>query len=173
MISIDDADLSYRQIVIEQDQDSLKIRVDSSSLTRFDLISLLFLLLLLSSSEALPIVQTYSGKISSDQRSIIVFVFVRLGRILPPPRYPSVYPMQASYANGAQVQINDRHQVKLPSLQEEQYRRERQRRMMIEKLFHLFDEDGNGQLTNDELYSMALRSNIFPKIHSYLKQSTI
>ena len=30
---------------------------------------------------------------------------------------------------------------------------------------------GNGQLTKDELYSMALRSNMFPKFHHYLKQT--
>jgi len=57
---------------------------------------------------------------------------------------------------------------------------------MIDKIVLLFDEDGllllffklilfrylgNGQLTKDELYSMALRSNMFPKFHYYLKQT--
>ena len=29
---------------------------------------------------------------------------------------------------------------------------------------------GNGQLQKDELYSMALRSKMFPKFHHYLKK---
>ena len=32
---------------------------------------------------------------------------------------------------------------------------------------------GDGQLTKDELYSMALRSNIFPKFHHYLRQTPL
>lgn len=78
------------------------------------------------------------------------------------------------------------------NLMNQQLQRERQRRAMIDRMLALFDEDGeneiwiliqsslfslfalgNGQLTKDELYSMALRSNMFPKFHYYLKQTPI
>lgn len=149
---IDDEEQSYRQIVFEiTDQDSLKIRrVDYSFTHRFDLLTLLFLLLLISSTDAMPL------------------------RVQSPLIYrANTNPIQTSYySNAGQVQIINPNRMMYPSMQDEQYRRERQRRMMVEKLFRLFDEDGNGQLTNDEFYSMALRSNIFPKIHSYFRQNT-
>jgi hypothetical protein len=102
-----------------------------------------------------------------------------------------------SYSNGAMVQIHDQtNQQQQPTsiIQNSntqqltlQLRRERQRRSMIDRMVILFDDDGllnsvflikisffisigNGQLTKDELYSMALRSNMFPKFHYYLKQ---
>ena len=147
---IEDEEQSYRQIVFESDQNSLKIRrVDYSFNHRFDLLTFLFLLLLISSTDAMPL------RVQS-----------------PPLIYRSnVNSFQTSYSNAGQVQIINPHRMIYPSMQDEQYRRERQRRMMVDKLFRLFDEDGNGQLTNDEFYSMALRSNIFPKLHSYFKQN--
>lgn len=147
---IDDEEQSYRQIVFESDQNSLKIRrVDYSFNHRFDLLTFLFLLLLIASTDAMPL------RVQS-----------------PPLIYRSnVNSFQTSYSNAGQVQIINPHRMIYPSMQDEQYRRERQRRMMVDKLFRLFDEDGNGQLTNDEFYSMALRSNIFPKLHSYFKQN--
>ncbi len=105
-----------------------------------------------------------------------------------------------SYSNGASVQIYDQTNfnnqqqssaiVQNPNPQQLtlQIRRERQRRAIIDKIVLIFDEDGlffcflfqliffysigNGQLTKDELYSMALRSNMFPKFHYYLKQTS-
>jgi hypothetical protein len=49
-------------------------------------------------------------------------------------------------------------------------KRERYRRQMIDWMFLSFDEDSNGQLSKDELYSLSLRLNIFPKIHYFLKK---
>ena len=105
-----------------------------------------------------------------------------------------------SYSNGAQVQISNlvyrpqQQQQPISSamnnnVMNQQLQREQQRRAMIDKMLALFDDDGennlwssiefssfslgNGQLTKDELYSMALRSNMFPKLHYYLKQTPI
>lgn len=111
---------------------------------------------------------------------------------LPPQSYrvyrrmPNPIP---SYSNGAVVQNYDQQQPPQAIIQDQQIRRERQRRAMVEKIVTIFDEDGefirfvllpstcfhlgNGQLTKDELYSMALRSNMFPKFHYYLKQTSI
>ncbi|CAF4581227.1 unnamed protein product [Rotaria sp. Silwood1] len=93
-----------------------------------------------------------------------------------------------SYSNGAVVNIYDQtnfinqhqqHQQQ-PSMivrnsNEQQaplqLKRERQRRAMIDRIVSIFDEDGDGQLEKDELYSLALRSNMFPKFHQYLKQT--
>lgn len=95
-------------------------------------------------------------------------------------RLPNPVP---SYPNNAIVQIYDQTNynqqqpssmiVQNPNQQQItlQLKRERQRRTMIDKIILLFDENGDGQLTKDELYSMALRSNMFPKFHHYLKQT--
>ncbi|CAF1366054.1 unnamed protein product, partial [Adineta ricciae] len=81
------------------------------------------------------------------------------------------------YSNAVAVQVQQPPTVVLQTPNQQQFtlqiRRERQRRAMIDRMVTLFDDDGNGQLTKDELYSMALRSNIFPKIHYYLKQTPI
>ena len=95
-----------------------------------------------------------------------------------------------SYSNGAYVQIyNPQSAIFMHNSNQLQIRRERQRRAMIDRLVVLFDEDGwclkiahirilssffrlgNGQLTKEELYSMAIRSNTFPKFHQFLKQT--
>jgi hypothetical protein len=100
--------------------------------------------------------------------------------------------------NGASMPIVDANEMIYQQPQvlradtiDEQLRRERQRRTMVDRMLALFDDDGqslnrafdlsyvddyflgNGQLTKDELYSMALRSNMFPKIHYYLKQTSV
>ena len=98
------------------------------------------------------------------------------------------------YSNAVAVQVQQPPTVVLQTPNQQQFalqiRRERQRRAMIDRMVTLFDDDGstffeclrlifirfclgNGQLTKDELYSMALRSNIFPKLHYYLKQTPI
>ncbi|CAF2524319.1 unnamed protein product [Rotaria sp. Silwood2] len=94
-----------------------------------------------------------------------------------------------SYSNGAVIKIYDQtnfihhHQqqqqqssmiVQNPNEQQLtlQLKRERQRRVMIDRIVSIFDDDGDGQLEKDELYSMALRSNMFPKFYQYLKQTS-
>ena len=106
---------------------------------------------------------------------------------------------QVELSNPAQIVYQRQQQQQQPissainnNLMNQQLQRERQRRAMIDRMLALFDEDGeneiwiliqsslfslfalgNGQLTKDELYSMALRSNMFPKFHYYLKQTPI
>lgn len=57
-------------------------------------------------------------------------------------RMPNPIP---SYSNGAVVQNYDQQQQQPPQaiIQDQQIRRERQRRAMIEKIVTIFDEDGN------------------------------
>ncbi|CAF0777041.1 unnamed protein product [Rotaria sordida] len=94
-----------------------------------------------------------------------------------------------SYSNGAVINIYDQTNFINQQQQQQQQsamifqnpneqqltlqlKRERQRRTMIDRMVSMFDEDGDGQLERDELYSMALRSNMFPKFHHYLKQAS-
>jgi hypothetical protein len=84
-------------------------------------------------------------------------------------RFPSpTQKILPSYSNNAGIRVYD--QTNSNNQQKQQLRRERQRRIMIDKLFLLFDEDGNRQLSKDELHTLGLRLNIFPKVHHFLKQ---
>jgi hypothetical protein len=95
----------------------------------------------------------------------------------------------ASYSSGTIGQVYSQSNFNPP----QELRRERYRRTMINRLFLTFDEDGlfcqafvfrwtkllflsfplvNGQLSRDELYSLSLRLNIFPKFHRFLKQTS-
>lgn len=91
---------------------------------------------------------------------------------------PPSTPIIPSYPNGMIVQIRNENQ--------RQFKRERYRRSMIDRLFSQFDDDGlslslvkinnslfsflaDGQLSKDELYSFSLRLNIFPRVHYFLK----
>ncbi|CAF2116572.1 unnamed protein product [Rotaria magnacalcarata] len=108
----------------------------------------------------------------------------KVHRRISKPIQPQL-PHIPSYSNGAGIKIYDQtntnHRQEQPWLitfqnpNEQQLtiqlKRERQRRAMIEKMVTLFDEDGNGHLEKDELYSMALRSHVFPKFYQYLKQT--
>ncbi|CAF4676754.1 unnamed protein product, partial [Rotaria sp. Silwood2] len=76
----------------------------------------------------------------------------------------------SSYSNNAIVQANYQRNL---NNQQQQLRRERYRRIMIDRIFLIFDEDANGQLTKDELYSLSLRLNIFPKYHHFLKKNSL
>ncbi|CAF1136162.1 unnamed protein product [Rotaria sp. Silwood1] len=77
----------------------------------------------------------------------------------------------SSYSNNGIVQVYNQRNFNNQQ-QERQLRRERYRRIMIDKIFFIFDEDANGQLTKDELYSLSLRLNIFPKFHHFLKKNS-
>jgi len=93
----------------------------------------------------------------------------------------------SSYSNGAPVHVYDQTNL----INQQQLKRERYRRTMIDRIFLLFDEDGlflikflftliffffpnlaNGQLSKDELYTLSLRLNIFPKLHRFFKQTS-
>lgn len=89
--------------------------------------------------------------------------------------------VQPSYSNGGTVQLHSQRNFS-------QLRRERHRRAMIDRLLLIFDDDGewpcryfsvhsrshlaNGEFSKDEFYSFALRLNIFPRFHQYLKQTS-
>ncbi|CAF1440691.1 unnamed protein product [Rotaria sordida] len=80
----------------------------------------------------------------------------------------------SSYSNSGFVQVyNQRNFHNQQQQQQKQLRRERYRRIMIDRMFLIFDEDANGQLTKDELYSLSLRLNIFPKFHHFLKKNSL
>ncbi|CAF1191566.1 unnamed protein product [Rotaria magnacalcarata] len=90
---------------------------------------------------------------------------------------PSIYPQLdkynvyrhipiPSYSNHAVIQVYGNKNFN----NQQQLRRERYRRTMIDRMFLMFDDDADGQLTKDELYSLSLHLNIFPKIHHFLKQ---
>ena len=73
-----------------------------------------------------------------------------------------------SYPNGAIVQVHNPANFS----NQQPLKRERYRRKMLDRIFLLFDEDANGQLSKDELYSLSLRLNIFPKLHLFLKKTS-
>ncbi|CAF3298662.1 unnamed protein product [Rotaria socialis] len=138
-------------------------------------------LILTSASTALPIPPVNSNQANSlsyiqqpsTTFSIEIFQFKDSST-------PSIYPQLdkynvyrhipiASYSNNAVIQVYDDKNLN----NQPQLRRERYRRAMIDRMFLMFDEDADGQMTKDELYSLSLRLNIFPKMHHFLKQSSI
>ncbi|CAF0936381.1 unnamed protein product [Didymodactylos carnosus] len=90
-----------------------------------------------------------------------------------------------SYANGGSSQILDQtapgqnnmnniHDKSNVAGQDEEQiaqsiRRERQRQVIITKIIRRFDEDGNGELDENELFTMASHTNTFSKLYNYLK----
>ncbi|CAF1062818.1 unnamed protein product [Adineta steineri] len=131
----------------------------------------IFLFLILTTpSNALPIYKANSPP--SSYPAAIVQVIDHSTSSMYPPQVNSykVYrrlPIP-SYSNGAVGQVYDQTNVN----RQQELKRERYRRTMIDKMFSLFDEDVNGQISKDELYSLTLRLNIFPKVHHFLKQTS-
>ncbi|UJR36515.1 hypothetical protein I4U23_029236 [Adineta vaga] len=190
-ISIDNDDY-YKQIIYSHEQriSNQKIKLEIILTNRTHLIFFIFLIFT-SQTYALPLYQAPSVNYNSvqnynyNQQSLPVAMVQLSDR----PVYPQSYKMyrrfpnqqvntHPGYSNAAVVQVRQPAAVILQNHPNEQQltlqlRRERQRRAMIDKMVTLFDEDGNGQLTKEELYSLALRSNIFPKFHYYLKQTPI
>ena len=183
-LSIDN-DEYYRQISSSNEYlpPKQKIRLPIHFINHIALI-LFILLLLTSQTNALPI---YARQSSSPNLPIAMVQLT--DRSVYSPQTFNVYrrfpnPMQQQIHRIPPVQIYESSNV-----QNQQLRRERQRRAMVDKMITMFDDDGmkssrlyssicsslrlgNGQLTSEELYSMALRSNIFPKFHHYLKQTS-
>jgi hypothetical protein len=112
---------------------------------------LLIIFILTSQTNALPIPQDINSSY-----------------IQQPPVPYKIYRPIPSYANGMIVQVHNPANFS----NQEPLKRERYRRKMIDRMFLSFDEDSNGQLSKDELYSLSLRLNIFPKIHHFLKKTS-
>ncbi|CAF1364153.1 unnamed protein product, partial [Adineta ricciae] len=182
-ISIDNDDY-YKQIIhsTKQRHSNQEIKLQIIVANRIHLILFIFLFLTCQTS-SLPLYQTPS--VNYNQQGLpAAMVQLSDGSVYPQQAY-KVYrriPNQQMnaipmYSNAVAVQVQQPPTVVLQTPNQQQFtlqiRRERQRRAMIDRMVTLFDDDGNGQLTRDELYSMALRSNIFPKFHYYLKQTPI
>ncbi|CAF0735013.1 unnamed protein product [Adineta steineri] len=178
----------YKQIIHsnEHNNSDQDLNIKILLTNRFRLILFIFLFLT-THTNALP---AYPTQMNYNQPSVPVQLNDR--SIYPTQqtfkvyrRFPTQIQQQQqqfnnipSYSNAAIVQVHSQQNptIYVQNSNEQQYtlqlRRERQRRAMIDRMVTLFDEDGNGQLTKDELYSMALRSNAFPRFHSYLKQTS-
>jgi hypothetical protein len=132
-----------------------------------------------SSNEYLSNKKDLLIKINFTHRSylfiFILFILISHSNALPisngitssyVPQPYKIY--QPSYPNGAIVQVHN----PVNFSNQQPLKRERYRRKMIDRIFLLFDEDANGQLSKDELYSLSLRLNIFPKYHLFLKKTS-
>ncbi len=152
-----DNDEYYRQILYSNEYFHLKqdIQIKINRINYFYLI-LLIILFLTSQTNALPIYQPYIQQTQSNlpiarvqltDRSVYSPQSFNVYRRYPNPIQQKQVNQIPSYSNGANVQIYDQtnfnnQQQSLAMMQNQQLRRERQRRAMIEKIFIIFDEDG-------------------------------
>ncbi|UJR09586.1 hypothetical protein I4U23_013821 [Adineta vaga] len=154
--------LCFNESVYHEKESIFKI----NPLDRFHLYVLL-VLILTSQSNALPIHQKKYENPASYPIAMVHFIDRSTPVMYSQLNSYKIYrriPLLSSSNNNAYSPTNSNHQQEL--------KRERYRRTMIDRLFTFFDEDVNGQLSKDELYSLSLRLNIFPKFHRFLKQTS-